>query len=212
MAIRTLHTCSFHLDRQLARQAEWLAKQKLLSGRKWVALNDHKFPNSVNLEDLHDSFRDKVKGFLAALDEAGIQYSINSTKRNIHRAWVMHHAWRVAKAMLAPEQVPIHPKIPIIWDHDDQQISVRAAKEMIGAGGFNMRYIASLTSHHVLGKAIDMSIYWTGEPTIRKKTGELITITSDPKTGMNPDLWAVGASYQVIKKQNDVPHWSIDGK
>jgi hypothetical protein len=41
-----------------------------------------------------------------------------------------------------------------------------------------------------------------------------VQIASLPRTGMNPDLKTVGASYGVIKfvgGASDMPHWSADG-
>jgi hypothetical protein len=69
----------------------------------------------------------------------------------------------------------------------------------------------SLKSPHIFGKAIDMSITWDGTLRIKKKDGIRKTIRTLPRTGYNHDLWAVGATYGVLKLASDPPHWSSTG-
>ena len=50
--------------------------------------------------------------------------------------------------------------------------------------------------------------------TTAARAGKPVKIASLARTGMNPDLKTVGASYGVIKfvgGASDIPHWSIDG-
>jgi hypothetical protein len=56
-----------------------------------------------------------------------------------------------------------------------------------------------------------MDISGSGSLTIAKADGSSTTITSTPETGMNSDLWDVGATYGVDKLDSDPPHWSVDG-
>lgn len=46
---------------------------------------------------------------------------------------------------------------------------------------------------------------------VNDASGSAITITTTPRTGMNPALHAVGQTYGVIKLVADPPHWSDDG-
>ncbi|MDB6141995.1 MAG: peptidoglycan-binding protein [Pseudomonas sp.] len=84
-----------------------------------------------------------------------------------------------------------------------------------GYGMKNLKVAPSLTSRHIEGHAIDMSISWSGSLSILDSAGAMVTIATEPKTGMNTQLHAVGASYGVIKfrgGEKDKPHWSTDGR
>jgi hypothetical protein len=77
--------------------------------------------------------------------------------------------------------------------------------------GYNLVYRPARNSRHSDGRAIDMTIMWSGDLTIAKKDGSIVTITSSPKNGSNHELQAVGATYGVYKLESDPPHWSDDG-
>jgi len=110
--------------------------------------------------------------------------------------------------------------VNILWAHMvngaySEADSKAGAQDMVdGFGMQRLRTAPALTSNHITGNAIDMSISWTGDLTIAKADGTSVTITSEPRTGMNVDLQAVGAAYGVIKfvgGASDIPHWSSDG-
>jgi hypothetical protein len=110
--------------------------------------------------------------------------------------------------------VPPSPALPCLdiqWDHDDEGRSREGAREMVSRDCFNMAFAASLTSSHIDGKAIDMTITWDGPLRIRRCDGEFVEIVSLPRDGTNPELHAVGATYGVVKHPTDRPHWSVDG-
>jgi hypothetical protein len=77
--------------------------------------------------------------------------------------------------------------------------------------GYDIVHRPSLTSLHIFGKAIDMSIEWNGVLKIKQRNGTKKTIGSLPRSGLNHDLWAVGATYGVLKLPSDAPHWSSTG-
>jgi len=56
-----------------------------------------------------------------------------------------------------------------------------------------------------------MSVGWKGALKIKQKNGSKKTIGSLPRTGLNHELWAVGATYGVLKLPSDQPHWSSTG-
>jgi hypothetical protein len=109
------------------------------------------------------------------------------------------------------------PGVAIEWVHRDARGAVdraasqRAAAQMVQA--FDMNDAAALHSRHTQGRAIDMTIRWSGELRIRDATGRLVTIRSTPRNGLNRELDAVGATFGVIKaiRRRDRPHWSDDG-
>jgi peptidoglycan hydrolase-like protein with peptidoglycan-binding domain len=187
-----------------------------LSGAHWV----DQFPGSKSIDSLVEPFRSSVARFVAALQKAGAPPKINATYRPPERAYLMHYAWSIANEGLSPAAVPLYPGVDIQWVHTDRNGKVdlaasrAAAEEMVRKYG--MADKAVLTSRHTEGRAIDMDIAWTGNLVIPDgRSSKVRTIASLPRTGGdNRDLWAVGASYGVIKlvkDRPDPPHWSDDG-
>ncbi len=182
-----------------------------LSGSGWVK----KFPNSANLDDLADPFRGNVKDFLAALRAAGATVSISATLRPPERAYLMHYSYKIAKGGLDPSTVPAQAGVDINWVWTDPKgkadvpASRKAANDMVL--GYGIVYAPALGSRHSEGKAIDMDIWWSNDLSIAKADKTLVAIKSNPKTGANTDLQAVGATYGVLKLATDPPHWSLDG-
>ncbi len=189
-----------------------------LSGSAWCA----QFPTSTATDDLVSPFRENVVSFLAALRAAGATVSIAATLRPSNRAYLMHWSWKIVKADADPELIPIRDGVNIKWDHTNSdgtynsQASVAAAQAMVNTYGIqNLRVAPSLTSRHIDGNAIDMSISWSNTLTINDASGNTVQITTEPRTGMNASLHTVGASYSVTKFSGgaaDKPHWSNDGR
>ncbi|MBL9102626.1 MAG: hypothetical protein JNL82_16895 [Myxococcales bacterium] len=185
----------------------------MLSGVGWTA----SFPTSNSTGDLAGDFRGNVERFLAALVAAGATRRISATLRPPKRAFLMHYAYRIAVEGLDPADVPAHPEIDIQWVHTradapDLLASREAAQAMVSAYGIVDR--PALTSRHIEGLAIDVTISWTGDLTVALPDGTTRTITTTPRTGMNAELKEVGALYGVIKSRRgakDPPHWSSDG-
>lgn len=184
-----------------------------LSGAQWVA----RFQGSRQSCDLAPAFRLAVEGFLAALAAAGATVKITSTLRPKERAYLMHWAHQVCRNGLAPSRVPAMAGVAIEWNHPTLAGSVSAAAAMAAAFGIGhlcARTCPALDTLHATGEAIDMSIDWTGNLSIKRKDGALVVITSAPRTGMNAQLHAVGSSYGVVKfvgGDKDKPHWSVNG-
>ncbi len=190
--------------------ADEKADAKLLSGAAWWRANEAKHPNSRRVEDLDNDFRKGVEAFLAALKDAGATVEIASTRRSAERAYLMHYAWAVAHGEVKAGAVPVREGVAIRWDHGDEAKSKKAAEEMVKL--FGMVHQASLTSRHISGKAIDMSVRWKGTLTVKDRAGKAVKIDTDPRDGDNKELHTVGATYGVVKLVSDPPHWSTDGK
>ncbi len=197
---------------ELASKAAGKSNAKNLSGKAWFSANQSKYPNSKAIADLDGSFKSKVIKFQKALKTAGVKIKVSSTLRNKRRAAIMHWAFKVAKGKTKPKDVPKIAGVDINFDHGDDKVSISKAKEMVGPNGFNIKYQPSLTSLHIAGKAIDWTLSWSGELTIKNAKGEDVVIKSSPKDGANTELHSVGKSYGVIKLLKDKPHWSINGK
>ena len=187
------------------------------SGRAWVA----RFPTSASVADCAQPFRDNLNAFIAALVAAGASVNIAATLRPPQRAYLMHWCWSIVKQKTDPHAIPPLDGVAIAWVHVDARgnfdpiASVAAAEDMVEAYGMQALNVApALKSNHISGTAVDMAISWSGTLTINKRDGSAVQIDSLPRSGMNPDLKTVGASYGVIKfvgGASDMPHWSADG-
>ena len=187
------------------------------SGVSWVA----QFPTSASVADCAEPFRSNLTAFLAALRAAGASVSIAATRRPAQRAYLMHWCWSIVKAKADPQAIPVMDGVDIAWAHADDQgnydpaASLAAAQAMVNAYGMqNLNTAPALNSNHIAGTAVDMNISWPGDLSIANQDGSSVQITSQPRTGMNPDLRLVGKSYGVLKfvgGATDMPHWSDDG-
>jgi peptidoglycan hydrolase-like protein with peptidoglycan-binding domain len=180
----------------------------LLSGKAWWLTNQARFPNSAALADLASPFRENVTRFVAALKEAGATVSVSATRRHEGRARLMNACWRVAKGSLKAGDVPAIADCPIQWDHGSPAASRRGAQEMVDM--FRIAFQPSLTSLHIKGRAIDMTISWTGTIRVKDAKGNVRPVGA-PRNDANPVLHAIGATYGVRKLATDPPHWSDTG-
>jgi hypothetical protein len=180
-----------------------------LSGAAWWHANQARFPNSAAIADLIQPFRDNVTAFVAALKQAGATVKVSATLRNRTRAQLMHYSWRIAHDTIAPEDVPALPGCAIIWDHKDPGRSKQGAQEMVDL--FGIAFQPSLTSRHIEGRAIDMTIGWAGTIQVEDKVGRPRPVSAPRSGDTNKDLHAIGATYGVLKLASDPPHWSDDG-
>ena len=182
-----------------------------LSGVVWV----DRFPTGKSTDTLADGFRQKCEAFLAAVNNAGANVTINATLRPPERAYLMHWSFAINANEVDPEDVPEQAGVDIDWVHrkangsPDLAASRAAAAAMVH--GYDIVHEPSLKSLHIFGKAIDMSVAWDGDLKIKQKNGTTKTIGSLPRSGLNHDLWAVGATYGVLKLPSDPPHWSSNG-
>jgi hypothetical protein len=193
------------LQRQRTSAIEAKAR---LSGADWFNRNQANYPNSALVSDLAPAFSAQVNAFLGALRLAGATVSISATRRNKTRAWLMHYSWQIAKGAVAAADVPADADTDIIWDHGDTRRSRAAAQEMVDL--FHIAFKPSLTSNHIRGTAIDMTISWDDTIAVVDARGKTHTL-GQPRSGANTSLQAIGASYGVHKLLSDPPHWSANG-
>ena len=183
-----------------------------LSGAHWV----QRFPGSRSPQDLAEPFRASVVAFLAAMAAANIRVRITATLRPRERAYLMHWSWKIARGKADAADVPPMPGVSIRWTHPTPKESIQAAQDMVAAFGMSgLRTAPALASLHIDGRAIDMTISWRGVVRIRNAAGKEIVLDRLPRSGMNPQLIAVGATYGVIKfvgGSSDKPHWSATGR
>jgi hypothetical protein len=185
----------------------------LLSGTEWV----NRFRGSSDPNDCVGDFRGNLNQFLAALHAANARVEIAATLRPPERAYLMHHAFKIAHNVEDPRNIPQMVTVNIDWVHrdgagePDLPASRSAASQMVTAFGIVAQ--PALVSRHTQGRAVDMDISWNGMLTIAPRSGPPRSISATPRTGMNEELHAVGASYGVIKAKfaGDPPHWSDDG-
>lgn len=184
-----------------------------LSGGQWV----NRYRPSTRIDDITEPFRSNARRFVAALQAAGATVYIADTLRPPQRAYLMRSAYGVARQGMDPSTVQPMRGVDIQWVHRDAQgrpniaASRAAAEQMVQ--GFGLVFPpAPTTSRHEQGLAIDMTITWSNNLTIRNGSGAQVTINSSPRTGAgNGELQRVGASFGVYKLASDPPHWSSDG-
>jgi peptidoglycan hydrolase-like protein with peptidoglycan-binding domain len=175
-----------------------------LSGATWWRANQSTYPNSQSVDDLVSPFRENVRNFIAALRAGGASVRVSATRRNRIRAHLMHYSWKVSKGQIAPADVPAIDGCGIVWDHGDDAASRRGAAEMVRL--FSIVFKPSLTSNHIAGTAIDMTIRYSGTITLTDAAGKKVEVASAAA------LNRVGASYGVRKLASDPPHWSANGR
>ncbi len=182
----------------------------LLSGAVWWHANQARFANSHKTADLIPGFREDVDRFIAAMRAGGANIQISSTRRNKVRAYLMHFSWRIAEGEIAAANVPPEPGCQIVWDHGNAAKSRAAAQEMKNL--FNIAFKPSLTSNHIAGKAIDMTISWNGTLNMVDGQGRAVAVPPPSPGSLNAKLHQVGATYNVMKLLSDPPHWSTNGR
>lgn len=183
----------------------------VLSGPQWAG----RFQGSKDTDSLDPAFRRSVEAFINALRAAGVHVSPDSTYRPPARSYLMHWSWMI-KHGTDPATVPPMDGINIEWVHPTYAASTKAAEQMVSAFGMNHLHTPpALHSLHNERKAIDMNISWEGSVAVQDSAGKQVDITTKPRTGMNPQIVQVGASYGVIKFVGgtlDKPHWSTTGR
>jgi len=195
-------------DAGIVRRINAVPDAARLSGRTWWTANQARYPNSASLDDLDPDFGARARSFSNALKAAGASVKVSATRRSKTRAWLMHFCCLVAKSPATAATIARNADCDIIWDHKNAEATRRGAQEMMQC--FNIAFPAALKSRHIDGKAVDMTINWSGTLTIKDARGRSVAIGA-PRDGSNPMLHAVGASYGVVKLPSDPPHWSSDG-
>lgn len=176
------------------------------SGPLWVT----RFPGSKSISDLEPLFRGHVQGFVDALHTAGATVTISATYRPPERAYLMHWCCLIADSGQDPEHIPHIQGVDIDWSHGGDRVAAKSAAKAMKAA-YGIAYPAALISRHTQRVAIDMTVSWLADLSIKSANGAMVKISSFPRTGDNPNLWKVGSGYGVVKLPSDRPHWSSDG-
>lgn len=174
------------------------------SGPQWV----HQFPTSTSVTELTPAFGKKVTSFIASIKAGGGQVNVAATYRPPERAYLMHYAWAIAHGA-HPSTIPSKVGVPIDWIHLDAagRPDLKAARAAAAAmvTGYHMRFTAVLKSRHTERRAIDMTITQYEDKDFVSHDGTSKRVRNET------DLYALGATYGVIKLVKDKPHWSDDG-
>jgi len=122
----------------------------------------------------------------------------------------MHYSFRIARRGFDPRRVPREGGVNIDWVHRDAKgkpdlrASRAAAEQMVNCYGITYR--PAFPSRHSSRRAIDMKINWLFATTVTDATGRQVRLVRPS------DLYNVGATFDVIKKVDDPPHWSDNGR
>lgn len=186
------------------------------SGKYWVTWANTNAKNSNKISDLEAGFQSNVKAFIKALEDAGAKVVVSATKRSDKRAYLFHWSWKISQGKCKATDAGKIIGVDIQWDHGDEAKSKAGALEIVSGFGLAVppRSInaPSLTSNHIAGKALDMTITWAGTIKIKKKDGTEASVAYLPNVNTNTGLHAVGATYGVKKLKTDAPHWSYNGR
>ncbi len=186
------------------------------SGKYWVTWANSNAKNSNKVDDLDSSFRLNVKDFIKALTDAGATVNVTATKRSDKRAYLFHWSWKISQSKCKPADAKKMAGVDILWDHGDLEKSKAGALELVNGFGLAVpprsTNAPSLTSNHIGGKAIDMTIKWSETITVKKKDGSDVKVVYSQNVNSNTVLHSIGESYGVKKLKTDAPHWSHDGR
>lgn len=186
------------------------------SGKYWVSWADAFAKNSAKVDDLAPLFRDNVKNFIKALTDAGAKVDVSTTQRSDKRAYLFHWCWKISQGKCKPSDATKMIGVDIEWDHGDDKKSKAGALEMVNGFGLAVPPRStnppSLTSNHIAGEAIDMTIKWTGAINVKKKDGTGTSLPFTSNAMADTGLHKVGESYGVKKLTTDAPHWSLTGR
>jgi hypothetical protein len=176
-----------------------------LSGPIWV----QRFPTSRSISDLTPNFASAVDNFVGTLQAGGATIKIAATLRPPERAYLMHYSWLVGRGKVDAEDVPEMAGVDIDWVHRDNRgrpSTTGSRNAALGmAGLYGIVYAPALTSRHTEGRAIDMTISGYANKTFDDADGTATRVRTAS------DLYALGATFGVIKLVADKPHWSDDG-
>jgi hypothetical protein len=185
------------------------------SGAFWVSWANVHATSSKSIGDLVEPFRTHADSFVKALTAAGAHVDISVTKRSDKRAYLFHWCWLIGLGFKKASDAPPKAGVLIDWEHGDDVKSKKGAKEMITGFGLAVPPASTnapaLGSNHIAGKAIDMTIAWTGSIAIKKPDGTTESVAFMPNVNANIKLHAIGALYGVKKLVTDAPHWSYNG-
>lgn len=169
------------------------------AGRYWT----EQYPTGRTTGSLEEPFQTSVEKMITALEAGGADVDIAATRRPRERAYLMRGAWDIVNEGVDPADVPAFPGIDIEWTRE-------GAAEMVAI--YRLAYRPSLTSRHIEGKAIDMSITWKGLITVTDARGVRQTLDWSKLADRTTRLYAFGATFGVKKLVKDPPHWSTDGR
>jgi len=186
------------------------------SGKYWVTWANSHAKNSTKVDDLEATFKPKVKEFIKTLTDAGAVVDISTTKRSNKRAYLFHWSWKISQGKCKPSDATKMVGVDIQWDHGDLAKSKAGALEVVRGFGLAVPPRStnppSLTSNHISGKAIDMTIKWTGSIKIKKKNKTEVLVAYSANVNTNTLLHTIGDSFGVKKLKTDAPHWSFNGR
>lgn len=186
------------------------------SGKYWVTWANTHAKNSDKVADLETGFKKNVEEFIKALKDGGATVDISTTKRSDKRAYLFHWSWKISQGKCRASEAKKMIGVDIAWDHGDEKASKAGALEMVNGFGLAIPPRStnppSLTSNHISGKAIDMTITWQGTINVKKKGGTEVSVAYNANINANTILHSIGTSYGVKKLTTDAPHWSFDGR
>ncbi|WP_428263173.1 pesticin C-terminus-like muramidase [Haliangium sp.] len=184
------------------------------SGAEWVGIaNANGWVNDTSFSSLDSSWGPRAEAFVTGLRAAGASVTVSAGLRHPKRAFLMHYAWGVAHGQYTPAQANTACRgqgINIEWDHGNAAASRTAAQALVSA--FHLVRQASITSNHIRGLAIDITISnLPGSITMNGRT--YTTRAGASGTAAAESVAPIGRDMGVIWfGAGDRVHWSHNGR
>jgi len=186
------------------------------SGTYWVTWSNAHAKNSISLDDLTEPFKSNAKAFIKALKDAGATVDVSTTKRSDKRAYLFHWSWKISEDKCKAADAAKLIGVDIQWDHGNDKDSKKGAKDMVKGFGLAIPPRSTnppaLTSNHITGKGVDITIKWSGTIKIKNKQGVEVSVPYKQNVNQNLVLHTLAATYGVQKLKTDAPHWSHNGR
>jgi LysM repeat protein len=181
------------------------------SGAAWC----QRFPGSKSLDSLNENFKPKAKGFIRALEAAGVKVVVRAAHRPIERSYLMYYAFQICRGFDVTK-IPAYVGINIDWAHRnaDGKPNPAAAKQAAEAmcSGYSINPHSSKqlvgkpgNSRHNYAAAVDMNITQYIGKLVKNKAGDEVKLNSFK------DLKELGANYGVKYFPKENMHWSDTG-
>lgn len=181
------------------------------SGAAWC----QRFLGSKSLDSLNEKFKPKAKGFIRALEAAGVKVVVRAAHRPIERSYLMYYAFQICRGFDATK-VPAYAGINIDWAHRNADgkpnpaAAKQAAEAMCSGYSINPHSTKQLVgkpgnSRHNYAAAVDMNISQYIGKLVKNAAGDEVKLSSFK------DLKELGASYGVKYFPKENMHWSDTG-
>ena len=184
-----------------------------LSSGTWAWCNNSGYVNGQSLDQLEGDFKDKAKNIIGALRAAGVGVSVASTLRHPVRAAIMRYTFRYSREGVKDQKsLDLMAKHGVTVTGDRKAATAAVAK-------FGIAYTPSVTSNHIYGHAVDMSLsnlpagkqiqLYGKTMTIQKGSASSKSTAESVRLNNTLNYYGIAGFKKML---SDKPHWSHNGR